>query len=211
MRGPTGPIGLTGLTGSTGRTGPDGPVASDATTTSTGVVQLAGDLSGTASVPAVSIDKTDPFLTVRSNIYPILCRTPSKFAYYPFSCARGENTVFKITTTPSGEGLQLRSINSKTYSVYGSGKKVNTDSNALEYFVIKNKTITPTATDLWNLVSNSYPSTANKRTLSGETEEWILFLTLGLTELYQLQIFYINGRDDGKSNFYSMSLFGLLG
>ena len=207
--GPTGPGGSTGPAGFTGPIGSTGPGFSNATSISKGVVQLAGDLSGTASMPTVSIDKTDPFLNVGSNIYPILCRTPSKFAYYPFSCARGENTVFKITTTPSGEGLQLRSINSKTYSVYGSGKKVNTDSNALEYFVIKNKTITPTATDLWNLVSVSYPSTATKRTIPGETEEWVLIIELGSTELYQLNIVYIN--DENGSNYHSMLLFGILG
>ncbi|GEM_PF-6742672 len=49
-----GPIGATGVgaTGATGATGPAG-TAADATTTSKGVVQLAGDLGGTAALPTV--------------------------------------------------------------------------------------------------------------------------------------------------------------
>ncbi|MGE4428793.1 MAG: hypothetical protein AB7G37_20245, partial [Solirubrobacteraceae bacterium] len=56
--GPQGPAGATGPQGPTGPTGPEGPMgpagtAPDATTTVKGIVQLAGDLGGTAAAPTV--------------------------------------------------------------------------------------------------------------------------------------------------------------
>ena len=51
--GPTGPAGPTGPTGPTGATGPPGTTA-DATTSSKGLVQLAGDLAGTAASPQIA-------------------------------------------------------------------------------------------------------------------------------------------------------------
>ena len=52
--GATGPQGPIGLTGATGAQGPAGAGAADATTTSKGSIQLAGDLSGTAAAPVVA-------------------------------------------------------------------------------------------------------------------------------------------------------------
>jgi hypothetical protein len=57
VAGPTGPTGPAGVTGPAGPTGPQGPAGSGAaaaTTTTQGIVQLAGDLAGTAAAPSVA-------------------------------------------------------------------------------------------------------------------------------------------------------------
>ena len=213
--GTTGPTGLAGAAGSTGPTGllgPTGPGVVDATTTTKGVIQLIGDLAGTAAFPLLNLDTADPFLTVRSNSFPVVCKTSTNFAYYPFSITRGENTKFKIQTIPSGEGLQIRSVNSKTYEVSGSGMKMNITNNTMEYYVITDQFITGTFFDLYDLVTEMFPSTSSKRTITKETENWKLFVKLSLVptreeELYQLNITYYNN----SKSLYSMVLNGILG
>jgi hypothetical protein len=210
--GPTGVAGATGPTGLLGSTGPTGPGVVDATTTIKGVIQLAGDLSGTATQPLLNLDTADPFLTVGSNINPLVCKTSTNFVYYPFSISRGENTKFKIQTIPNGEGLQIRSVNSKTYYVSGSGMKMNTTTSTMEYYVIRDMSITPTFANLYDLVTDLFPSTSSKRTLNKETENWNLFINSFIVptrdeELYQLNITYYNN----TKSLYSMVLNGILG
>ena len=142
----------------------------------------------------------------------MVCKTSTNFAYYPFSITRGENTKFKIQTIPSGEGLQIRSVNSKTYEVSGSGTKMNITNSTMEYYVITDQFITGTFVDLYNLVTEMFPSTSSKRTIIKETENWKLFVRLSLVptrdeELYQLNITYYNN----SKSLYSMVLNGILG
>lgn len=67
--GPPGPVGATGPTGSTGATGPTGATGvggADATTGTKGVIQLAGDLGGTAASPKIKGTITKTIATVAS-------------------------------------------------------------------------------------------------------------------------------------------------
>jgi len=181
----TGASGIAGVTGPTGFTGPTGNSSiSDATTSSKGVIQLSGDLQGTALSPKLQISPFD--INTNITVYQVigqdsttnLGKIPQLYSNLTF----GEFTIISNGTL-TNTSISLKCEAAGSYSISGSGvlnRSTTKISDSL--LIISGSTITPTYKSLISL--SNFPSTAGCN--SDETEEWKIFL------YSSLKCFYIN-------------------
>ena len=185
--GPTGPAGFATNTGSTGPTGPVGSVP-DATTSSKGIIQLSGDLTGTATEPklknfVINLDNDITLFTFIGKSLAVTDSIPLQYSSFNFG-----NIVTVVTNSiqPLRTSMSLQSNTGRVYNASGSGLINRTDGSINGMVLKETATIESFYQNLTSLAVTLQVGCADL-----ESEEWNVIL-FNATERYFLKLYFCN-------------------
>lgn len=159
----TGVAGARGPAGPKGDTGVAGPSV-DATTTTKGAVQLAGDLSGTADNPTV------PLLTSKANTSTTIIAGTGLTGGGDLSGNRTIRVNFGNTASTVTEGNDVRILPTPVGQANGQTPVVNSNVWALTNLPAVPSDIGATQTLIWDAGSSQYIEAPNARIFIGPND-----------------------------------------
>jgi hypothetical protein len=208
---PTGPVGHTGPTGpkgetiigSTGPLGPTGPTfSSDATSTSKGIVRLAGSLTGSADFPMLNVNYlssnfiTDNFSLLAYNF------NDSTICYGSNIFSNGKDSqVFPnfILNADISNDKFISIFTTKNFDINGTGSIIRRTGN-VDFFTIP--LINVPINSITSLISLSKTPNKNKL-LVEESEQWNFFLEDDIGRYYLEVYFYCDFDPNLTDSFFA--------